>query len=110
MGDTILRTGDGSTLTVQITAHLQEPEEGDPRYLIVISDLSDRIAMEEARLEKKKVESVNQAMDEFFASMSHELRTPLTSIIGNSQLLALDEENEERLALLQAIESSGKNQ
>ncbi len=62
-------------------------------------------AMEEA-------ESANRAKSGFLANMSHELRTPMNAIIGYSEMLmedAEDDGNEEALSDLKKIHSAGNH-
>lgn len=68
------------------------------RVMIVVIDISDRIAAEE------KMRQLVVAKDNFLASVSHELRTPLTSVLGYAGVL-LDGElgADERRAMLSTI-------
>jgi PAS domain S-box-containing protein len=68
-------------------------EEGEPRYLLGISeDITDRKAAERAVIAARaEAERANQAKNAFLSRMSHELRTPLNAVIGFGQLLQLDD-------------------
>jgi PAS domain S-box-containing protein len=63
---------------------------GRSLLLVVLHDLSERLAAEETlRLSKETAEAANRAKSEFLANMSHEIRTPLNGILGMTEL-ALD--------------------
>ncbi|MEI6386113.1 MAG: response regulator [Spirochaetota bacterium] len=83
---------------------------GGPLYLVTLSDMDERVAMENGMMQAEKAAlAANRAKSDFLASMSHELRTPLNSIIGFSQLLAAGSStlSELQRGWVQDIKSSG---
>lgn len=57
-------------------------------YVIFITDISQRIAMEnDLRRAKEIAEESANAREVFLANMSHEIRTPMNAVIGYSNLL-----------------------
>jgi signal transduction histidine kinase/CheY-like chemotaxis protein len=61
---------------------------------------------------REEADAANHAKSAFLANMSHELRTPMNAILGYSEMLmedANDEGNEESAADLQKIHSAGKH-
>lgn len=76
-------------------------------------DITERKEMER-EMEKAKglAEDANKTKSAFLANMSHELRTPMNAIIGYSEILkedAEDEENDEIIPDLDKIISAGKH-
>ncbi|MCX9074875.1 MAG: PAS domain S-box protein [Candidatus Methanoperedens sp.] len=55
--------------------------------LLAIEDITERMKIEEIRLENERLTYANRAKSDVLTVMSHELRTPLTSIMGFSILL-----------------------
>jgi len=57
---------------------------------------------------KEKAEAATHAKSEFLANMSHEIRTPMNAILGFSELLKDELEQDKTKGYISAIETAGK--
>lgn len=74
----------------------------------VIRDITDRKKiMDDLIAAKEKAEEMHRLKSNFLANMSHELRTPLIGIIGFSEFLMQDLEDEQMKELAENIYNSG---
>ena len=62
-----------------------------------------------AEVDKGIAELENRTKSEFLSRMSHELRTPLNAILGFSQILEMQEKNDEKKRNLNDIVKAGKH-
>jgi len=95
---------------VSITAKGRFDENGILLFIDgVLEDISARKAAEAQLIEaKEKAEEMNRLKSNFLANMSHELRTPMVGILGFSEILSNDLENEEMKNFSKSIYKSGK--
>lgn len=89
--------------------YLNKSEIETPRFMRTMRYAMVRREIENERVERHKVEQQNKAKDKFLAHLGHELRTPLTSILGYTELLLDDANNEQIDNELSIIHTNGKH-
>lgn len=108
-GHCVLEGGSGG-ISVQLTL---SPLVGgtQPSCCVVVFDLREREAAEEAHAARLAAEQANLAKDQFLAVLSHELRSPLNAILGWAQILAADTSlGEDARRAAQTIERNSRTQ
>lgn len=100
---------DGSLFPIEL--NVSPMQFGHRKYFIgVIRDISERHQYQQELISAmRQAEQANRAKSEFLAKMSHELRTPLNAIIGFSQLLKLEDLQDDQRESINMIESSGSH-
>ena len=107
-------TKDGRILQV---ASKRLPDNGLLQVFYDITDLKARendleATVNELNLAKEQADGANKAKSQFLANMSHELRTPLNAVIGLTEMLkedAEDDGNDDYLEPLERIHGASKH-
>jgi PAS domain S-box-containing protein len=104
--------GDGSEFPIELS--LGTWAAGGARYFSgIIRDISERKRAENAiQAAREAADDASRAKSLFLANMSHELRTPMNAIIGYSEMLledAQDESNEAVAGDLRKVLGAGKH-
>ncbi len=77
---------DGSTFPEEVEI-VRVDVSGEPRYLVIIRDLTEPHQLQQELLQAQKMEAIGQLV----SGVAHELNNPLAAIVAFSQLLRRDE-------------------
>ena len=89
-------SADGEEHFVQLSAAELHQPEGEPHRVLVIQDVSERVAMENELKEKDRLASLGMLA----AGVAHEVNTPITGISSYAQMLLADTPEEDPHHLL----------
>lgn len=74
----------------EVQGRARHRRDGSKLWHGYISDVTERVTLQEAIVQRRALERLAHARSEFIARVSHELRTPLNGILGFAQLLMSD--------------------
>ncbi|MBK7378371.1 MAG: PAS domain S-box protein [Ignavibacteriales bacterium] len=99
---------DGSIFPVEISAKYIF-QEGADILLAIVRDHTERKKLEDELIAaKENAEEMNRLKTYFLSNISHELRTPMSGILGFSEILSSEVENESLREMAALINSNAK--
>ncbi|MCL6259500.1 ATP-binding protein [Aquiflexum sp. TKW24L] len=101
----------GGTREIELyVAKLKSEHAGNPLILTVFRDITEKKAFEKGlQIAKEKAEEANKLKSNFLSNISHEIRTPLNGILGSTENIILQRQNDPNLiSQLEIIQESGE--
>ncbi|HYW94322.1 MAG TPA: CheR family methyltransferase, partial [Bacteroidales bacterium] len=107
--ESVHRKKDGTTIPVSVTiSPVMDSNGGIVAYSYIVKDISNLKEREKELMKaKQETEQAANLKATFLANMSHEIRTPLNSILGFTEILKDELENDQHKHQLDTIYQSG---
>lgn len=89
---------DGTIFPVELSTSIYTDQSGNPRSSMIIRDITERkITEEQLIIAKEKAEESDRLKTAFLQNMSHEIRTPMNAIMGFSDLILNNTQEDPKL-------------
>ena len=106
--DEVFRRADGTSFPVEYWCHPIDQEGRTIGAVITFVDITERLqTQQELRDARDQANLANQAKSRFLANMSHELRTPLSAMLGFTDILQQENDDESMTEKLVTIRRNG---
>ncbi|MBS3919256.1 MAG: PAS domain S-box protein [Deltaproteobacteria bacterium] len=96
---------DGDIRNIEINARVMKSSESEMDYIVFVKDITEKKKMEEQLLQTEKLRSLG----EMASGVAHDFNNALAAILGNTQLLLYNAQDEETREALKTIEKVTKD-
>jgi len=91
---------DGDIRNIEINGRVMKSSESEMDYIVFVKDITEKKKMEEQLLQNEKLRSLG----EMASGVAHDFNNALAAILGNTQLLLYNAQDEETREALKTIE------
>lgn len=96
---------DGDIRNIEINGRVMKSSESEMDYIVFVKDITEKKKMEEQLLQNEKLRSLG----EMASGVAHDFNNALAAILGNTQLLLYNAQDEETREALKTIEKVTKD-